>query len=252
MTNKRKKIALSVLKGIGVALFWLIIWWLLALIVNKELLLPTPLVIGERFCELIVSAQFWHITAMSLLRIVAGFIIGLLAGILLAVLMNKSRLLYAVFSPIIKIVRAAPVASFILLALVWLASGKLPVFISALMVLPIVWANTFEGIKATDKQLLQMADCFQVGHWRKLRSIYLPSLQPYLLAAATTGMGLAWKSGITAEVIAYPKIAIGSELQAAKVYLETADVFVWTLVVILLSILLEKLLQRLLKRGGAA
>ncbi len=249
MNNKVKKTTLSILKGIAVALFWLLVWWLLAAAVNKELLLPTPFAVGERFFELIITAEFWRITLASLLRIILGFICGMAAGIILAIAMFKNKVIYAIFSPVIKIVRAAPVASFILLALVWLASGVLPVFISALMVLPIAWANTFTGIEETDKQLLVLADMFHVGIWRKWRNIYLPSLQPYILAAATTGMGLAWKSGITAEVIAYPKMAIGGQLQTAKVYLETADVFVWTIVVILLAICLEKLLQRLLKRG---
>ena len=97
-------------------------------------------------------------------------------------------------------------------------------------------ANASSGIENTDKQLLEMASLFKVKTWRIWADIYWPSLRPYLLAAATTGLGLAWKSGITAEVIASPKFAIGSELQSAKVYLETPDIFVWTIVVVFLSI----------------
>ena len=243
--------ALSVLKGVAVALFWLAVWWALALAVNKELLLPDPLEVGKRFCALVVEAEFWRITISSLLRVLAGFALGMLAGLALAILMHKSKILFALLAPFIKAVRATPVASFIILALVWIASPRLPIFISFLMVLPIAWANASSGIENTDKQLLEMASLFKVKTWRIWADIYWPSLRPYLLAAATTGLGLAWKSGITAEVIASPKFAIGSELQSAKVYLETPDIFVWTIVVVFLSIVLEKLLLRLLRKGAS-
>ena len=248
MTEISNNKALSVLKGFAVAVFWLAIWWLLAVAVNRELLLPDPLTVVERFGVLVVQPEFWLITVKSLLRVLAGFVLGMLSGMLLAVLMHKSKVIYAVFSPFIKTVRATPVASFIILALVWISSGMLPIFISMLMVLPVAWANTISGIENTDKQLLEMAQLFKVRPWKIWLGIYWPSLRPYLLAAATTGLGLAWKSGITAEVIASPKFAIGSELQSAKVYLETPDIFVWTIVVVVLSVALEKLLLRLMKR----
>ena len=249
MNKMHNKKALSVLKGVAVALFWLAVWWVLALAVNKQLLLPSPLEVGERFCALIVQGEFWVITVSSLLRVLAGFALGMVVGLAMAILMHKSKIIFALFSPFIKAVRATPVASFIILALVWITSGRLPVFISFLMVLPVAWANATSGIENTDKQLLEMAAIFKVKTWRVWVDIYLPSLRPYLLAAATTGLGLAWKSGITAEVIASPKFAIGSELQSAKVYLETPDIFVWTIVVVFLSIVLEKLLLRLLRKG---
>lgn len=250
MMNKQKEKAFLVLKGLMVALFWLGIWWIVALAVNKEFLLPMPLEVWERFFQLIFIGEFWKITIASLLRIIAGFGLGMLMGMFLAVLMHKSRIAFALLSPFIKTVRATPVVSFIILALVWIGGGRLPIFISFLMVLPIAWANTLAGIESTDKQLLEMSSLFKVKSSRIFRRIYMSTLRPYLLAAATTGLGLAWKSGITAEVIAPPKLAIGSELYAAQIYLETADTFVWTIVVIILSLLLEKLLLRLMKRGA--
>jgi NitT/TauT family transport system permease protein len=249
MKNKIKQKALPALKGLAVVIFWLLVWWLLAAAVNKEFLLPTPAAVGERLIALIFTADFWLVTVTSLLRIVAGFALGMVSGIALAALVAKSKLAYALLAPFIKAVRATPVASFIILALIWIAGARLPIFISFLMVLPVAWANTLAGIENTDKQLLEMAGLFRVKPSRIRRQIYWPSLRPYVMAAATTGLGLAWKSGITAEVIAQPGLAIGSELQAGKVYLETADVFVWTVVVIILSLLLERLLLRLVRRG---
>ena len=248
--NNREK-AFRMLKGLAVFAFWLSVWWLAAATVDREFLLPAPAAVVERFFALVVTADFWLVTATSLLRIVLGFLLGMLAGVALAALVAKSKLAYALIAPFIKAVRATPVASFIILALIWIAGARLPIFISFLMVLPVAWANTLAGIENTDRQLLVMASVFKVKASRIRRMIYWPSLRPYVLAAATTGLGLAWKSGITAEVIAQPKLAIGSEVQAGKVYLETADVFVWTAVVIALSLLLERLLLFLVKRRAA-
>jgi NitT/TauT family transport system permease protein len=249
MIENNNKKALSIFKGFGVVLFWLGVWWIAALVVNKELLLPSPIEVWQRFFELIFIAQFWRITAISLLRFLAGFGLAMVVGIALGVLMHKSNIAYALLAPVIRAIRAIPVASFIILALVWIAGGILPIFISFLIVLPVAWSNTMAGIESTDKQLLEMAALYKVKTLRIFRKIYLPSLRPHLLAASTVGLGLAWKAGITAEVIASPKWAIGTELQEAKIYLETADIFVWTVVVIIFSLVLEKILTHLMNRG---
>ncbi|NLF80557.1 MAG: ABC transporter permease subunit [Clostridia bacterium] len=251
LPKKNHKKALRIVKGLAVLAFWLCVWWLAAAAVDREFLLPAPAAVAGRFLALVSTADFWLVTGASLLRIVAGFLLGMLAGVALAALVAKSKLAYALCAPFIKAVRATPVASFIILALIWIAGARLPIFIAFLMVLPVAWANTLAGIEHTDRQLLEMAAVFKVKKSRIRRQIYWPSLRPYVVAAATTGLGLAWKSGITAEVIAQPKLAIGSEVQAGKVYLETADVFVWTAVVIALSLLLERLLLLLVKRGSS-
>ncbi len=251
MNPQIKEKALSVLKGLVVLFFWLAVWAVIAHAVNKELILPVPLEVAKRFFVIIFTLEFWQIAFASLLRIIIGFVGGMLAGILLAVLMNSNKFAAALLAPLIKVVRATPVVSFIILALVWIVSNSLPVFISFLMVLPVAWANTLSGIENTDRQLLEMASLYKVKKLRIWRKIYFPSIQPYLLAAVSSGLGLAWKSGITAEVIAAPRMAIGSELQAAKVYLESADTFVWTIVVVIMSIILEKIITALISRRQA-
>ena len=89
---------------------------------------------------------------------------------------------------------------------------------------------------------------FRFGPWKTAWRIYVPSILPYFMAGCTTGLGLAWKAGVAAEVLAMPRNSIGLQLYNAKVYLETSDLFAWTLVIILLSMLLEKLLVALMRR----
>ena len=144
-------------------------------------------------------------------------------------------------------IKSVPVASFIILCLIWLSSGSLSVFISFLMVLPIVYTNMLQGIQSTDSKLLDMAHVFRMSWFRKLRYIYIPHLKPYLMSACSVSIGLAWKAGIAAEVIGIPDGSIGEKLYEAKVYLDSADLFAWTFVIVFVSVIFEKLFLRALK-----
>lgn len=227
---------------------WLAIWQLIHLSVGKEVLIPAPLAVLSRLTELMVQSEFWHHIGSSLLRILLGYLCALLVGGMLGILTSRSRLLDALLSPAAKIIRATPVASFIILLFVFLSKEHIPAVTSFLMVLPVVWSNTYEGIKSADPKLLEMAKVFRLGRAKTLLRIYLPGIFPFLLAAAKAGMGLAWKAGIAAEVLVPISTGIGSELYNAKIYLETVDLFAWTAVIIIISMILEKLLVRLVRR----
>jgi NitT/TauT family transport system permease protein len=133
-----------------------------------------------------------------------------------------------------------------------LHSAVLPAVIALLIVLPVVWANVAEGIAAVNPQLLEMSHSFGFSIWKRLRLLYLPSVLPYFRSGTVTALGLACKSAVTAEVLCKPVRAIGTQLHSARIYMETAELFAWTVTVILLSLFLERGLAALLKRlpGG--
>lgn len=240
--------ASAALRGVAVALFWLALWQLASLAVGQELLVPSPAVVAATFGELVVTAAFWQITGWSLLRVGLGFLAGVVVGFLAAALTVRYRTVDLLVSPALRVVRAAPVASFIILVLVWIPVGRLPGFISFLMVVPVVWDAMTTGLRSQSPELLEMATVFRLGWWPTLRRVRLPQLAPFFVAASTTAMGLAWKSGIAAEVIARPPLSIGRQLQDAKIYLETPAVFAWTITAVGLSLLLEALLRRSTRR----
>ena len=235
-----------------IALIYLAVWEAASLLVGKELLLPSPFATLARLSELLFQADTWTFAGLTLLRIMAGYVLGVLLGVLLAVLTARSRFAEELLSPLRSVVKATPVTSFILLALLWLRSGIVPLFISFLMVLPMVWATTAEAILQTDPRLIEMAKTFGLSRWKILRQIYVPSVLPQFLAACTTALGFSWKSGVAAEIIALPKQSIGYRLYESKLRIETVDLFAWTLLVIVLSMLLEWLLvwsMRRIRRG---
>ena len=241
--------------------FWLAVWQLIAFLVElsvegrgNELLLPYPLSVARSLLRLCGSPVFWETAAASLGRVLAGLAAGVLAGGSLAVLLCASRWCDRLLSPAIRVIRATPVASFILLVLLWTGRNAVPVIIAVLMVLPVVWANLTEGIRSADPKLLELARAYRFSRLKTVRLVYLPALRPYFSTALTTSMGLAWKSGAAAEVLCLPKYAIGTQIYNSKQYLEIPDLFAWTVVVVALSMLLEHLLTLALKRwnGGVA
>ncbi len=251
MQDKHKKF----LTYTAVAAFWFVTWQLLSRSIGQEILLPSATAVAGTLLRLWGTADFWLSVCASLLRVLVGFCGAVTLGTALAMFTCRFQLLHTLFSPLLHIVRAAPVASFIILAYFWIETDLLPAFIAFLMVVPMVWANVSQGIRQTDGKLLEMAKVYRLSRGKILRHVWLPSVKPYFLAACTTGLGFAWKSGIAAEVICSPDRAIGTELRDAKAYLETPEVFAWTVTVVVLSVLLERVLLHLVqrsKKGGAA
>lgn len=229
-------------------IFWLGVWWAFAALIGQELLVPTPLRVAQELCSLAVGAVFWQTVAASLLRIFCGALCGVVLGCVAAVLCCRFTLADELLSPVIRIIRATPVASFIILVLLWVKTGAVPGVISALMVLPIMWQSVSAGIKSADPALLEMALAYNMEPWRQVRYIYLPAVKPHFAAGVCTSIGLAWKSGVAAEVLCLPAMAIGAQVYYAKIYLETPALFAWSIVVIVLSMLVENIVRKLMEK----
>ncbi len=245
MRNARLRAALG---WAGVAAFWLAAWLIAAHAVDLELLLPSPVQVLRRLGELIVTQEFWLATAASFGRVLAGALAALLAGCLLAALGSLLPFFRRLMLPFLSVIKATPVASFILLALVWLERDILPAVMAALIVLPVIWGNLDTGIAAIDPGYKEMAKVYAIPPMRRLRRLYVPAVMPYFISACRATLGMAWKAGIAAEVLCTPPVSIGSNLYNTKVYLETTDLFAWTLTVILLSVGIEYILMALIER----
>lgn len=229
----------------GAGLFWILLWALLAHLVGQELLLPSPLLVVKTLLNLASGADFWLTLLNSLARILSGMLAGTLLGVLLAVLTHGSAVCRAIIAPFMSLVKSTPVASFIILALIWLGRGVVPLFITALMVMPVVWANVSEGLRAQDEKLLEVARVFRLPERRVFFSLTLPTVLPYFRSALCSALGLGWKAGVAAEVLTVPQRSVGRMIYESKLYLETPELFAWTVTVIAVSFLIERLLLRL-------
>lgn len=234
--NKKK-----LLLTIGGVVFWLIVWHAAAVIINKPIILVTPWAAIKRLIELAGQEDFVRTVLNSSLRIIGGNMMGFAAGIILAALSCRFGATNAVISPLMTAIKSVPVASFIIFALFWMKSRDLSIFITFLIVLPVIYGAVKEGIESTPAELKEAAKIFRFGALKKVRYLYFPAIMPFLTAACKTAAGLAFKSGAAAEVIGQPDFTLGDKLFRSKIYLETADLFAWTAVIIIVSELFERL-----------
>lgn len=228
------------------ALFWLALWQLLAMKLDSNILLVSPIEVIRRLCSLAIKTDFWKSILFSMSRIMTGFLLGVVFGTVIAVLSGRFKIIRSLFSPLISAMKSIPVASVTILALIWTGAKNLSVFVTVLICVPIVYSNILEGIDSLDPKLNEMAKVFGIPLWRRFVGIYLSQLLPYFRAAVRLAVGLSWKSGTAAEVIGIPSGSIGERLFESKVYLETADLFAWTLVIVMLSFICEKTVMLLI------
>lgn len=238
----------ELLKKAAVLAFWLLVWQLAYWAVDRELYLPAPFAVLQRLAGLIRLKAFWADTLWSVLRVAEGFLLALILAVLLGVASGLSRLVHALVSPVVTAIKAAPVMSFIMIALFWFSSGQVPVFICFLMCFPIVWTPMVEGFRNVDGQLLEMSRVFRVRLWVRIRRLYIPSLLPFFTPACLNALGYGWKVGVAAEVLSHPARSIGSHMYEAKAYLDSTELFAWTVVVIVLSMGFERLFSLLIRR----
>lgn len=224
----------------GAIAFWLAVWEIASLLIGEELFLPSPISVLEALAASAVDLSFWSAVLFTLERIILGFIISLSFAVILAFLSYRWRILGILLEPIVKVVRATPVASIVILILVWVRSRNLSVVISFMMVFPVVYQNVLKGLCDTDRNLIEMADAYRIRTLKRIRYIYLPYLVPYLESAISISLGLAWKSGIAAEVIGLPDGSIGERVYEAKIYLSMPDLFASTVTVIILAFVFER------------
>jgi len=236
--------AISFKKKCGAVLFWLLVWQggsmaLAAAVPHGALLLASPLAALERLLELLPTAAFWRAVGNSSARIFGGFFISCALAVVLAALAAWRTWLADLLAPFAAAVKAVPVASFIILALIWLDARSLSLFISALVAFPPVYLNVLAGLRQTDGKLLELARVYRVPFRRRLWGVYIPQVLPYFRSAASLALGLCWKAGAAAEVIGLPAGTIGERLYTAKTYFQTPDLFAWTAVIVALSAAFE-------------
>ena len=249
-SNPNNRISRTLKAVLLPALFWLGAWQLVSMYVGRELLVASP---GRVFAILLSEIQtslFWRTIFTSILRITAGFLLAVALAVPAAMLTSRFEIPRMLLSPVISIVRATPVASFILFLLIWCKNTHVPSIITFLMVFPIVWTAVTKGIDTVDRDLIEVGRVFRLDSWHMLKDIYAPQVAPFFMQSVITSLGLAWKSGIAAEVLCTPNYSIGKMIYNARVYLETPQLFAWTLTVIALSMLLEALIVFLLGKLG--
>ncbi len=228
---------------------WLVVWQVASVALDQPILLVGPWEVLVRLVELVPTGAFWVTVGRTLADVVLGFTAAALVAVALAAAAAASRWVDALLAPLIATTRATPVVAFIILVLLWTDASHLATVVAFLMALPVLYTNVLEGIAHRDARLLEMTRVFAVPWPRRVAAVDVPGVLPYFVAGCRTGIGLAWKSGIAAEVIGLPAGTIGEQMYQAKLFLATADLLAWTVVVVVLAALTERVVLALLERA---
>ena len=241
--NKIKIILLKILP----IFFWLILWWLLSITINQPLLLVSPIIVFNKIINIILSNSFITIIISSISKITIGLFSATLTGIIFAYISNKNKYIKPLISSLILTIKSIPVASIIILILIWVSSANISIIISYMMVLPIIYQNILIAFDNLDNKLIEMANIFNINKYIKYRYIYISQLLPYFTSATITSIGFSFKAGIAAEIIGLPTNSIGTSLYESKIFFDIPSLFAWTIIIIILSYLYETFFKLLIK-----
>lgn len=228
-------------------IFALLVWQTAAVSVDQSILLVSPIDVALRLTTIWQVEGFASSIWFSFYHIAGGFLLALVSGILLAALSGRFKWVETALWPFMITVKTVPVASFVVICLIWLSAQNLSVFISFLIVLPVVYGNVLQGIKSEDGKMLEVAKVFRMPMLRRILYIHMPQLKPFILSACATALGMSWKAGIAAEIIGTPDGSIGKQLYYAKIYLDTDDLLCWTVIIVIVSVVFEKLFMLALR-----
>lgn len=226
---------------------FILIWYIAAIAVDIELILPRPALVFKELLALISGKTFWTAVGGTLSRSFTGFAISFALAMILAVAGFAIKPIHRAFSPLVIISRAIPTMSVILLSLIWLTSQTSPILISSLIIFPMFYSDFYSALNNIDKGVIDMAKLYKVGAKDIVTRLYIPNILPSVLDSVRSGISFNVKIVIAAEVLAQTRQSMGISMQISRVMLDTASLLAWTAAAVTISYALE-LIVELIKR----
>lgn len=219
----------------------ILIWAFVAFIVDNEVKIPSPYATLLSFIEIVRDGKFFLRLGNTLFRVIISFTISFSLAIFLGVLSGFINPIYYLLKPLLLLQRSIPTMAVILLALIWLNRELAPILVGGLIVFPVLYTSVVTGIRAIDKKLLEMVKVYKLDFKRKLKCLYIPSVKEAIISISAVSMSLCIKVTIAAEVLSQPRFAIGTSFQMEKVAVNTAGVFAWSFIAIIIASIFEYL-----------
>lgn len=239
--NMNKNNIMLILKKIAVLTVWLCIWQAVSTVTGLAFLLPGPVTVFLTLRNYLHTSLFYKIVFYSLKKIGSGFFMAVVLGIILGGIASAAKAVKEFLKPVVLLMKALPVAAFIIIMLIWFGSENAAVYIGFMVVFPMVYQAVNDGVSAVDKKKLEMAEIFNFSAIKKIRYIYIADILPFLNSSLQVAAGMCWKAGVSAEVIGLVKNSIGEQLYYSKLYLMMPDLFAWSITIMVMSFLFEKL-----------
>ena len=228
-----------------VFVIWMIIWYLAAHFVGSELILPGPHAAFLALVRMARTGGFWLNVLWTLLRTVLGIVISFAAGVFFAALAKRSTAVREFLRLPVNFFKSIPVMAIIIYVILVVKSDWVAVVVCFLMCFPIAYTNVLNGLDDIDIKWPELGRSLGLTEGQMVRFIIRPALDTQIKTALSLITAMSWKVVVASEVLAIPRFSIGYQMLNSKYYLETADLFAYIIVLIILSFAMEKLLDRM-------
>ncbi|WP_300366944.1 ABC transporter permease [Brachyspira sp.] len=236
---KNKKLIYLIL---GIIIF-ISLWYFIALKINSEIVFPNITNIIKKFIEIILEKSFYKDLFSSLIRVLITFILSFLFAFILGILSGIILPIRYTLIPIINFIKTIPTIPLILVAIIWFNNNTVPIFVSMLVIFPIMYDAITNGIVNIDKKLIEMSLSYNVSLKTQILNLYIPYIKPYILTSASQSMGITWKSILAAEILALPTLGIGSKLYESHLYLDSVSLFAYCLIAVIFNGIFELIIR---------
>ncbi|WP_218025891.1 ABC transporter permease [Nocardia miyunensis] len=219
------------------------LWWLLAATVfAAQGDLPTPPQVADAAVRLASSGELWRNVEPSLVRVLAGFLIGVAVAIPVGFLMGWYRLARGLMEPWIQFFRTIPPLALTPMVIIFVGIGEsAKIFLIFLASFLSTVIATFQGVRSVELTLIKAARVLGAGDWTVFRRVAVPASLPYIFTGARIGLGSSWATLVAAELVAASS-GLGHFMEISAQYYETADIVVAIIAIGLLGFVMDRVL----------
>lgn len=238
-----KRFITNSLYSFTVIIIVLIIWYIASILIDVDLILPTPYVAFSNIGHYLISKEFWVSFGWTYLRCIEGFVLSFCIAMVLAIVAYSSQTLEKLLNPFMGIVRAIPTMAILLILIIILRPSQTPIIVAGIVICPILYQSFLASLKGIDEKLIEMVEVYKVPKSKQILKFYIPSVLPSVFSHCVSGFSLTIKLIIAAEALAQTAKSIGKMMQFAKVNIEIEKLFALTIIAIAISLISEAMIR---------
>ena len=220
-----------------------IVWQIAAMIKDNELLIPYPYQVVTAMLKQVRTYGFYKAVLATLYRTLVGLGISFICALGSAYACFRYKIINDLCYPFLLLTRSIPNISYILIVLVLFSRAHAVLVILFLILFPIMHAHLYEGFQSMDQALLDVLKLYPPNPIFHFLHVYLPLLKPVIKASLTSGISLAFKVGVMAEILGGMQNGIGRELNLCRLNFDMISMFAWTIWMIFLLVLMDRILS---------
>lgn len=232
---------------VNLVVYVLLLWQLVAVIVNKEVIVPYPLDVFQRMMRMLTDFNFYQTLFITLSHVVIVVVISAIIAFMLAYLGYQKPLVDEYVSPLLTMVQAIPNISFIILVLVWVSSLQTVYIVLFLVVFPLLYNNFIEGFKSIDHDLCDVILLYHPPRFEKFFKVYLPLIRPSFLSGMKSSLSLGVKVAVMAEILAGLPYGVGRAINYSRIQFDMIGVFAWTVWLVIMILLIDYVLNKVIQ-----